>query len=275
LDYKLDHLVSRRRRLASSTLFSVDFHPDGYHFIVGSAFGNVRLYDLRKIIEQNPAKSYLNIYRNMEIQYPNSNEITGCVFSKDGTEIVATALNNFIYVFDVNTNYAQLYNMDYFAMQPQKRARRRGSPKQSDNGQMEIDKDKERHEQPYQEYEGERKDRGERAEELNVEEEPPLKTYKNVYKGHFSSKTIKSVNFYGPNSEYVISGSDDALIYIWDKKTTKLLTILEGHDEIVNCIVGHPTQPMIASSGIDNVVKLWQNLNDYPSSSELEKHKKK
>jgi hypothetical protein len=34
-----------------------------------------------------------------------SYEVTGCVFSADGTEIVATLLNDYIYVFDVNRNY--------------------------------------------------------------------------------------------------------------------------------------------------------------------------
>jgi len=32
---------------------------------------------------------------------------------------------------------------------------------------------------------------------------------------------------------------------------------------------------MIASSGIDNVVKLWQNIEDYPSEEELQRRKNK
>jgi len=103
------------------------------------------------------------------------------------------------------------------------------------------------------------------SEEEKAESKLSIKTYKNVYKGHFSSKTIKGVNFYGPNSEFIISGSDDKRVYIWDKESTKLLTVLEGHRSIVNCTVGNPTQPMIASSGIDSVIKLWQNSDDYPS----------
>jgi len=283
LDYKLDHLVSRPRRLSSPTLFSVDIHPDGNRFIVGSAFGNVRLYDLRKIIEHNPAKSYINIYSNCENQ-PNhrylSNEITGCVFSKDGSEIVATQLNNFIYVFDVETNYSKVYNLDYFTTQPSnKRPKRRVSqetkPEKSTQTQHETESRNHTTEssQNIQHEKEKEKNNGEEEGDEEQEESAPLKTYKDVYKGHFSSKTIKSVNFYGPKSEFVISGSDDAKIYIWDKSTTELLTILEGHDEIVNCIVGHPTQPMIASSGIDNVVKLWQNMDDCPSSTQLKKRK--
>lgn len=52
-------------------------------------------------------------------------------------------------------------------------------------------------------------------------------TYKHQYKGHYSSSTIKSANFFGPCSEFVVSGSDDARVFIWSKDTTDLLAVLE------------------------------------------------
>jgi hypothetical protein len=52
-------------------------------------------------------------------------------------------------------------------------------------------------------------------EEQEEEVDEGIQSYKYKYKGHISSATIKSVNFYGPNSEFVISGSDDAAIFIW------------------------------------------------------------
>jgi len=85
--------------------------------------------------------------------------------------------------------------------------------------------------------------------------------------------TIKGVNFYGPNSEYVITGSDDQHVYIWDKETTELLTVLEGHSNVVNCTVGHPSQPLLATSGIDHQIKIWQNIGDYPDEEENNKRK--
>ena len=78
-----------------------------------------------------------------------------------------------------------------------------------------------------------------------------------TYKGHCNIKTVKDVNYYGPNDEYVISGSDDGNFFIWDRKTTKLLNILEGDGEVVNVIQGHPYEPMIAASGIDNTIKIF------------------
>jgi len=96
-----------------------------------------------------------------------------------------------------------------------------------------------------------------------------FETFKHQYKGHYSCNTVKSVNFYGSNSEYVMSGSDDGKIFIWDKETTEVLNILEGHENVVNCIVYHPFDPMIASSGIDHYVKIWQPHGSFPSEDEL------
>jgi WD repeat-containing protein 42A len=77
------------------------------------------------------------------------------------------------------------------------------------------------------------------------------------YSGHLSERTIKGCNFYGLRSEYVMTGSDDASIYIWDKATGELLNVLKGHDDVVNCVVSHPELPLIASSGIDDYVRFF------------------
>jgi WD40 repeat protein len=37
------------------------------------------------------------------------------------------------------------------------------------------------------------------------------------YRGHRNSATVKGVSFYGPHSEYVISGSDCGNIFFWSK----------------------------------------------------------
>jgi nuclear receptor interaction protein len=65
------------------------------------------------------------------------------------------------------------------------------------------------------------------------------------------------VNFFGLQDEYVISGSDCGHFFIWDKKTSKLLNILEGDGEVVNVVQGHPYEPIIAVSGIDSTVKIF------------------
>ncbi|KAK9766152.1 hypothetical protein K7432_004990 [Basidiobolus ranarum] len=79
-----------------------------------------------------------------------------------------------------------------------------------------------------------------------------------TYKGHCNVQTVKDVNFYGPNDEYVISGSDDGNIFIWEKKSRKIVQILKGDEDVVNCIQGHPFEPAIAVSGIDSTIKIFR-----------------
>jgi len=58
-------------------------------------------------------------------------------------------------------------------------------------------------------------------------------------------------------SQFIVAGSDDGLFFIWDKKTENNLLILKGDSSIVNCLQPHPSEFMLATSGIDNEVKLW------------------
>ncbi|RWW22981.1 hypothetical protein GW17_00012795 [Ensete ventricosum] len=78
-----------------------------------------------------------------------------------------------------------------------------------------------------------------------------------VYKGHRNRNTVKGVSFFGPNCEYVVSGSDCGRIFIWRKKDGELLRAMEGDKYVVNCIESHPYTTMIASSGMENDIKIW------------------
>lgn len=82
-------------------------------------------------------------------------------------------------------------------------------------------------------------------------------THTKVYKGHCNTRTVKDVNYYGLDDEYVVSGSDDGHFFIWDRKTTEIVNVLEGDGEVVNVIQGHPYEPMIACSGIDSSIKIF------------------
>ncbi|VDK33553.1 unnamed protein product [Taenia asiatica] len=83
---------------------------------------------------------------------------------------------------------------------------------------------------------------------------PPL----HVYRGHRNNDSVKGVNFYGPNSEFVVSGSDDGFIYIWDRHSEGIVQWLCGDIAgAVNVLEPHPFCPMLATSGCDYNVKIW------------------
>lgn len=71
-----------------------------------------------------------------------------------------------------------------------------------------------------------------------VEADTPVSSHTRVYRGHCNIKTVKDVNFFGLNDEYVVSGSDSGHLFIWDRKTANLVNILEGDSEVVNVVQG-------------------------------------
>lgn len=78
-----------------------------------------------------------------------------------------------------------------------------------------------------------------------------------VFEGHRNCDTVKGVSFFGPNCEYVASGSDCGRLFIWRKSDAKLLRAIDGDKYVVNCIESHPCATVIASSGIDSDIKIW------------------
>ncbi|XP_057452048.1 uncharacterized protein LOC130743841 [Lotus japonicus] len=83
-----------------------------------------------------------------------------------------------------------------------------------------------------------------------------------VYEGHKNTGAIKGVNFFGPNDEYVMSGSDCGHIFIWKKKNAKLVRLMADD---VNQLASHPHMPILATCGLENYVKIWAPLgSDIP-----------
>ena len=71
-----------------------------------------------------------------------------------------------------------------------------------------------------------------------VEQKVPCWGHTRQYRGHCNVKTVKDVNFFGLQDEYVVSGSDSGHLFIWDKESTQLVNILEGDGEVVNVVQG-------------------------------------
>ena len=78
------------------------------------------------------------------------------------------------------------------------------------------------------------------------------------YCGHCNTSTdIKEANFLDPDGRYIVAGSDDGVIFIWERDSTQLVRALRADSNIVNCLQPHPSQFLLASSGIDSAIRLW------------------
>ncbi|CAO1443202.1 unnamed protein product [Diamesa serratosioi] len=115
-----------------------------------------------------------------------------------------------------------------------------------------------------------------------IHEDPICQFYHSDY---YNSCTMKSCTFAGESDEFVMSGSDDFNLYVWRVADVdcKLIVSIEfhsknhssftvelrhqwvdenqmvlyGHRSIVNQVRYNPQRCLIASSGVEKVVKLW------------------
>ncbi|CAG2165823.1 unnamed protein product [Oppiella nova] len=93
--------------------------------------------------------------------------------------------------------------------------------------------------------------------------------------GYYNSCTMKSCCFGGDSDQYILSGSDDFRLYMWripeevyqngesnssECFVEKADLVLSGHRSIVNQVRYNYTNSVIASSGVEKVIKLWSSF---------------
>nr|XP_053648382.1 WD and tetratricopeptide repeats protein 1-like isoform X2 [Cherax quadricarinatus] len=93
--------------------------------------------------------------------------------------------------------------------------------------------------------------------------------YYKSYCGHCNTTTdIKEAVFLGKDGQFIAAGSDDGNLFVWDRHTTNLIRVIPGDESIVNCVQCHPHSCLLATSGIESVVKLWAPLPQMDNDSE-------
>lgn len=91
---------------------------------------------------------------------------------------------------------------------------------------------------------------------------PQFGDFVHSYDGHSNTITVKGVSFFGPKSEFVISGSDNRDIFVWDKESEVIVnSMAAGKRGVVNCLEPHPHIPVLATSGLRYDVKIWAPSN--------------
>ncbi|KXZ53658.1 hypothetical protein GPECTOR_6g575 [Gonium pectorale] len=86
--------------------------------------------------------------------------------------------------------------------------------------------------------------------------------YIRCFDGHKNIMTMKEVAWMGGSScgpSYVISGSDDGHVFVWDYGTGDIMRVLGSSSDhlIPSCLAVHPCEPMLATCGNGTVVKMW------------------
>lgn len=200
LDRPANKLVVVKEGDKKVGLYTIYVNPaKTHHFAVGGRDQYVRIYDQRKINENDNNGVLKKFCPSHLVSSESKTNITCLVYSHDGTELLASYNDEDIYLFDSN---------------------------HSDGAD-----------------------------------------YLRRYKGHRNNATVKGVNFYGPSSEFVVSGSDCGHIYLWDKNSARIVQFMEGdRGGVVNCLEPHPHLPGMATSGLDHDIKLWAPTAETPTA---------
>ena len=85
------------------------------------------------------------------------------------------------------------------------------------------------------------------------------------YEGFQQHRYVVRSSFAGPRGEWILSGSENALIYIWKRSTGQLVSTLSGHAGNINTATWTTSSPtneaqpqmVLASASDDHTIRLW------------------
>ncbi|KJP87181.1 hypothetical protein AK88_03228 [Plasmodium fragile] len=90
-----------------------------------------------------------------------------------------------------------------------------------------------------------------------------------TYRGHKQGRFIVHSTFGGKKEDYVISGSEDSLIYIWHKTKGFLLDVINGHASTVSIAIwplASSKFPYMVSASDDHTIMVW---NVHPKATTI------
>lgn len=68
--------------------------------------------------------------------------------------------------------------------------------------------------------------------------------------------TVRAAKFIA-RKNWIITGSDDSQIRVFNYNTHEKVASFEGHPDYIRCLAVHPTQPLVLSGSDDMTIRLW------------------
>ncbi|KAK5012145.1 WD domain protein, partial [Cryomyces antarcticus] len=85
-----------------------------------------------------------------------------------------------------------------------------------------------------------------------------------TYQGHKNEKysIVGAFGTYGEKDDpcsFVVSGSEDGEVVMWDVSSKNVLQRMKGHEGVVLGVDAHPMEQAIVSCGLDRTVRVWRH----------------
>ena len=86
-----------------------------------------------------------------------------------------------------------------------------------------------------------------------------------TYQGHKNQKySIGGAFGVHQDEAFIVSGSEDGGIFIWDVTSKEVLQRLDGHEGVVLGVDTHPKGDWLVSGGLDRTLRIWRADDDDP-----------
>lgn len=90
------------------------------------------------------------------------------------------------------------------------------------------------------------------------------------FKGHKNTE-FRISNCFGRNDAYVIGGSEDGNIFIWDLLENTVLAKLENHQKSITSVQYNPARQEFISGSLDGKIGVWIDDNLFAQHMEITK----
>jgi WD40 repeat protein len=71
------------------------------------------------------------------------------------------------------------------------------------------------------------------------------------------ASVLSKRNLYRYSTQWIVCGSDDMFVRVYNYNTTELVKAFEAHTDYIRCVSVHPTMPYILTCSDDMLIKLW------------------
>jgi len=90
------------------------------------------------------------------------------------------------------------------------------------------------------------------------------------YAGQKQGEFVIRSCFGGADENLILSGSEDGLVYVWQRENGSLVEKLPGHSGTVNCVAWSPKHShLFASAGDDRLIRIWSKASQSQSKGKV------